>query len=377
MFDGNPLRIRPAAETERTVGRIAISGLSKRFGANLAVADLSLDIDDGQFVTLLGASGCGKTTTLRMLAGFLTPDAGEIRVDGRLLSAAGGVVPPERRGMGMVFQNYALWPHMSVFENVAFGLRAQRLRRAAIATRVTAALRLVGLDHLASRFPGYLSGGQQQRVALARSMVVEPAVLLLDEPLSNLDAKLRERMRAELKELQRRTRITFVYVTHDQTEALALSDRIAVMHEGVLQQYATPFEIYDKPASAHVAEFIGSTNWISGRVSSRAEDDLGRLTLESGDTLCVVLPAGAKPDDRIRVSIRPEDVRLDAGASHTGVNALHGCITDIAFLGSSTDYQVTIGSLILRAQTGRASLHLKGDAVDVHIDPRRCLGMPL
>ena len=202
-------------------------------------------------------------------------------------------------------------------------------------------------------------------------------MLLLDEPLSNLDAKLRERMRAELKELQRRTGITFVYVTHDQTEALALSDRIAVMHDGVLQQYATPFEIYDKPASAYVAEFIGSTNWVIGRVCSRTEDDLGRLVLESGEALCVVLPAGAKLDDRIRVSIRPEDVHLDAGGSDTGANALRGCITDMAFLGSSTDYQVAVGSLILRAQTGRASLHLKGDAVDVHIDPRRCLGMSL
>ena len=208
---------------------ITIRGLSKSFGAGetdvAAVDDVSLDIKDNSFVTLLGPSGCGKTTTLRLIAGYIVPDKGTIEVDGRVVSSAKGVVPPEARGMGMVFQNYAVWPHKTVFENVVFGLKLRKVPTAAAKKRVEETLALVNLSGLEGRYPNELSGGQQQRVALARSLVVEPSILLLDEPLSNLDAKLRERMRVELKELQRRTGITFVYVTHDQAEALALSDR--------------------------------------------------------------------------------------------------------------------------------------------------------
>ena len=245
---------------------IELRNVSKTYAANedghAAVADVSLTVASGEFVTLLGPSGCGKTTTLRLIAGYLIPDAGEISVDGRLLSSPKNVVPPESRGMGMVFQNYAVWPHKTVFENVVFGLRLRNVSRDEARERVGRVLDMVNLAGLESRYPSELSGGQQQRVALARSLVVEPAVLLLDEPLSNLDAKLRERMRSELKTLQRRTGITFIYVTHDQTEALALSDHIAVMHDGRLQQYGTPREVYLEPANHIVADFMGLVNLI-------------------------------------------------------------------------------------------------------------------
>jgi len=248
------------------MARIEIVGLGKCFGPHVALDALHLDIADHQFITLLGPSGCGKTTTLRLLAGFMEPDSGQIAVDGAVLSSPAGSVPPERRGMGMVFQNYALWPHMSVFDNVAFGLTMQRVPAAEARRRVTDMLGIVGLEGVAGRSPSALSGGQQQRVALARSLVTEPSILLLDEPLSNLDAKLRERMRNELKDLQRRTGITFVYVTHDQSEALALSDRIAVMAGGRLQQYGPPLEIYERPANRFVADFMGAANLLDGTV---------------------------------------------------------------------------------------------------------------
>ena len=253
---------------------IAIRGLSKSFGARdasfAAVADLDLEIKDNSFVTLLGPSGCGKTTTLRLIAGYIVPDKGTIEVDGRVLSSPGAVVSPEARGMGMVFQNYAVWPHKTVFENVVFGLKLRRVPTAAAKKQVETALSLVNLSGLEGRYPNELSGGQQQRVALARSLVVEPSILLLDEPLSNLDAKLRERMRTELKELQRRTGITFVYVTHDQAEALALSDHVAVMSGGRLQQYGTPFEVYAHPANRMVADFMGLVNLVPGKVRALA-----------------------------------------------------------------------------------------------------------
>src|SRR5262245_20980105 len=217
---------------------ISIRNLTKTYGdaEMAAVSDLAPEMRDNQFVTLLGPSGCGKTTTLRLIAGYMAPDHGSIHVDGRMVSSKDSVVPPENRGMGMVFQNYAVWPHKTVFENVVFGLRVRRVPSAEARERVARALALVNLTGFEQRLPNELSGGQQQRVALARSLVVEPEILLLDEPLSNLDAKLRERMRGELKQLQRRTGITFIYVTHDQSEALALSDQIAVIHEGRLQQ---------------------------------------------------------------------------------------------------------------------------------------------
>src|SRR6267378_4028997 len=292
---------------------ITIRGLSKSFGARdgevAAVDDVDLDIKDNSFVTLLGPSGCGKTTTLRLIAGYIVPDRGTIEVDGRQVSAPNGVVPPDARGMGMVFQNYAIWPHKSVFENVVFGLKLRKVPREDARKKVTETLALVNLAGLESRYPNELSGGQQQRVALARSLVVEPDILLLDEPISNLDAKLRERMRTELKQLQRRTGITFVYVTHDQAEALALSDQIAVMNLGRVQQYGAPFEVYAHPANRMVADFMGLVNLIPGKVRERSG---AGGTVEVAPELAVKVDAldAFLPGDAVEVAIRPENIRI-------------------------------------------------------------------
>ena len=358
---------------------IGIRGLSKSYGGDArlaAVADLSLDIADGQFVTLLGPSGCGKTTTLRLIAGFMAPDAGTIHADGRLLSSAGQVVPPEERGMGMVFQNYAVWPHRTVFENVVFGLKLRRVAAAEARERVKRTLALVNLTGLEDRLPGELSGGQQQRVALARSLVVEPNILLLDEPLSNLDAKLRERMRGELKELQRRTGITFVYVTHDQSEALALSDRIAVIHGGRLQQLGTPQEVYARPASRVVADFMGLINLLPATVIGK-ESGRGRLQTAAGWTTVADVPATAVPGQRVEIAVRPENVRLlpHTGAALERQDQGHqaATVTECTFLGSIMEYHVTLeDGAVLRVQTHPSEQFAVGDKVAVWIDARRC-----
>ena len=239
---------------------LELDGLGKRFGSHVAVDHLSLQVEKGEFVSLLGPSGCGKTTTLQMIAGFVEPSAGAIRLEGRDLLA----VKPARRGLGIVFQSYALFPHMTVAENVSFGLEMQKVSAAERATRVAETLQLVGLGAFAARFPRQLSGGQQQRVALARALVIRPQILLLDEPLSNLDAKLREEMQIELRQIQRTVGTTTILVTHDQAEAMALSDRIVVMNQGRVEQVGPPHEVYERPASAFVAGFLGKTNLVNG-----------------------------------------------------------------------------------------------------------------
>jgi iron(III) transport system ATP-binding protein len=350
------------------MARIQIDNLSKRYagGQLAAVQTFSLDIADNRFVTLLGPSGCGKTTTLRLIAGYLKPDTGTIAVDGTIVSSPEGVTPPDRRGMGMVFQNYAVWPHKTVFENVSFGLMIRRLGSAEIRTRVMAMLDLVGLQGYEDRLPSQLSGGQQQRVALARSLVVEPGILLLDEPLSNLDAKLRERMRSELKQIQRRTGITFVYVTHDQAEALALSDEIAVMHLGVLQQYGSPRDIYSRPANRVVADFMGQVNFVPGRVSGP-----GRVTVEGGPSLRVELPAGMKAGDAVDLAVRPEDIRLAEADSANGAS-LPARVAELTFLGNLNEYIVSAaGDSRLRVQTHPSVLFQVGDAVALEFDVRQ------
>src|SRR5216683_6188950 len=243
---------------------VEVRGLSKAYGSTVVVDRVDLSIQHGQLLCLLGPSGCGKTTTLRLLAGFVEPDGGEVLVGGRQLSAAGRVVPPEQRNMSMIFQSYAVWPHMTVFDNVAYGLKLRRIARTEMAERVHSMLSLVQLDGLAARYPGELSGGQQQRVALARALVVEPETLLLDEPLSNLDASLREQMRFEIRRIHDETGITMVYVTHDQTEAMVIADRVVVMNVGRIEQIGTPTEIYEAPRSRFVASFIGQTNCLPG-----------------------------------------------------------------------------------------------------------------
>jgi iron(III) transport system ATP-binding protein len=350
---------------------ITIRGLSKSFGAGeadvAAVDDVSLDIKDTSFVTLLGPSGCGKTTTLRLIAGYIVPDKGSIEVDGRVVSSAKGVVPPEARGMGMVFQNYAVWPHKTVYENVVFGLKLRKVPGTEAKRRVEETLGLVNLGGLEGRYPNELSGGQQQRVALARSLVVEPSILLLDEPLSNLDAKLRERMRVELKELQRRTGITFVYVTHDQAEALALSDMVAVMNAGRLQQYGTPFEVYAHPENRMVADFMGLVNLVPGRL--RALKNGGGTIDVAGDlALDVAKIDGLIAGESVDIAIRPENIRL--AAADTAGSAT---ITNHIFLGNISEYYATLPSgQVLRVQTHPLQRFAVGDRVAVEIDAAQC-----
>ncbi len=282
------------------MARLQLDHLAKQYGrgGEPAVQDLSLEVNDGEFVCLLGPSGCGKTTTLRMIGGFLKPDSGDVRIDGVSILNQ----PPERRPTAMVFQRYALWPHMSVWDNIAFGLQVRRRPRSEISSRVTATLELVGLPAMGARYPGQLSGGQQQRVALARALILEPRILLLDEPLSNLDAQLRVHMRTELTTIQRRVGITTVFVTHDQEEAMSIADRIAVMNAGILEQMDTPQEIYARPATLFVATFIGTMNRLDASVDSRGWLRAGPFTAPVPDSAGVSagqLVGGVRPEDLV------------------------------------------------------------------------------
>ena len=348
---------------------ISITGLTKSYTADAnaaTVRDLNIAVPDNCFLTLLGPSGCGKTTTLRLLAGYMKPDAGEIRVGGKLISSPSGAVPPEARGMGMVFQNYAVWPHMNVFDNVAFGLKLRKLPNTEMRARVDKMLGLVNLGGLEARFPNELSGGQQQRVALARSLVVEPDILLLDEPLSNLDAKLRERMRSELKQIQRRTGITFVYVTHDQAEALALSDQIAVMHGGLLQQLGTPQDVYERPANRIVADFMGLTNVLAGRVLDTAA---GETRIEAAGLVLTLPLTGHAAGAAVDVIVRPENIRL----RQTVPSDKAARIVDRVFLGNLSEYQVSLpGGEILRVEAHPSQKLGDGDCVGIDIDEKAC-----
>ncbi|MGN6732673.1 MAG: ABC transporter ATP-binding protein, partial [Candidatus Binatia bacterium] len=317
------------------MAHVELRKLRKMYGKTIAVDGVDLDIDKGEFMTLLGPSGCGKTTTLRMIAGLIEPTDGEIRVGGKLLSSPGTrLVPPEKRNMGMVFQSYAVWPHMKVFDNVAFPLHNLKKSKEEIRRRVRAALDLVKLDGLEDRYPSNLSGGQQQRVALARAMAVEPDILLFDEPLSNLDAKLREEMRFELKEIQRRIGVTSIYVTHDQAEAMAISDRIAVLSRGQIKQIGKPREIYDSPEDPFTAEFIGLANFFPGKATTAKTVSLpGRQELEIDG--CRDL----KEDADVILSIRPHNIKIYKEVNQTR-NELQGIVEKSAYLGDKVDYRI-------------------------------------
>jgi iron(III) transport system ATP-binding protein len=358
------------------MARVVLEGLTKRFGEVGAVRDLDLEIEDGELVSLLGPSGCGKTTTLRLLAGFLVPDGGRIIVDGRVVSAPGDVVPPERRSMSMIFQSYAVWPHKTVFENVAFGLRLRKVSRADLERRVTRMLDLVRLGSLADRYPGELSGGQQQRVALARALVVEPKILLLDEPLSNLDANLREEMRFEIRRLHDEMRITSVYVTHDQAEAMVTSDRIAVMHDGRLEQMGSPEDVYERPSTQFVAGFIGRTNCLPGVVTGEGRVDCGGLAL-SVATNGSALGRGT----RVAVSIRPQSITIERrdAAEPPGLNVLQGQIVRQVYLGEARDYLVGVAGsdVSLRVMTSAKHALKQGEAVRLAIEPEACRVIPV
>ena len=321
--------------------RVRLDGVVKRFKAQAVLAGVSLLIEDGEFFTLLGPSGCGKTTTLRIIAGFYDPDEGTVFFD----EVPQNGVPPAQRGIGIVFQNYALWPHMTVEGNVAYGLKLKRMPDADVRRRVAAALDQVGLSGLERRTPGQLSGGQQQRVAVARALVLNPRVLLLDEPLSNLDAKVRARLRSEIRRLQQDLRITTIYVTHDQEEAMVLSDRIAVMDAGAILQIGTPVELYEQPASLFVADFVGTSNLLPGDIVA-SRDGIADVRTAAG--IVRGTAAGTLgPGTPVMVAVRPENVRLVDGAAPE--TTLPGTVVLTQYLGSLIRYEVeTSGGIVLR-----------------------------
>ena len=304
----------------------------------VAVRDFSLRAEPGEFITFLGPSGCGKTTVLRMLAGLEHADAGDILVDGRSVRA----LPAHRRHIGMVFQNYALFPHMSVFENVAYSLRVRKRPDREVRGEVPAALKAVGLENMAARLPGQLSGGQQQRVALARALVMQPDLLLFDEPLSNLDAKLRVQVRAELRRLQKKLGTTSIYVTHDQDEAMSVSDRIVVMNNGRVEQVGTPEEIYGRPASLFVADFVGQVNVLPGRVVARTN---GHCMIETLD-LRVAVPSERCPSSDVQLIVRPEALRVSAPAD---AGTQPGVVEEVEYRGDRVEYRIRAGATRLVA----------------------------
>jgi iron(III) transport system ATP-binding protein len=345
---------------------VDLRGLTKRFGSLAVVDNVSLRIDHGQLVCLLGPSGCGKTTTLRLLAGFLEPSDGEILVGDRLVSSQARTLPPEQRKMSMIFQSYALWPHMTVAENIVYGLRLRKIDRDTIAKKLKLILETTKLEILAKRYPGELSGGQQQRVALARALIVEPETLLLDEPLSNLDANLREEMRFEIRRLHDQYRYTTVYVTHDQSEAMTTADLIAVMNAGKIDQLGSPEDIYDRPQSEFVARFIGASNVIKGI----ARD--GNHVAFAGATLQVV---GAKltPGQNAVVAIRQHDIQLSTQKPQDAQNAVKATVTRQVFLGASRDYMVeTSDGTTLRIVTATENAVARGSEIWLFLPPERC-----
>jgi iron(III) transport system ATP-binding protein len=344
----------PGALSRASGVDLRVAGLRKSYGSVVAVHDVGFEVPAGQMISLIGPSGCGKTTTLRMIAGLEQPDIGSIVAGGRVLVDGGTRLPPEQRDLGMVFQSYALWPHMSVFDNLAYGLKRRGHARAAIADKVAEVLRIVGMSQYAERFPGQLSGGQQQRVALSRAIATEPGILLFDEPLSNLDAVLREQMRFEIRSLQQRLGITGVYVTHSQDEALAMSDQIAVMRDGRIVQIGMPTEIYGRPRSRFVAAFIGLTNIVELHAIAVDANGVAGL-LPGGATIRarVGAIAQAQSGGTIAVSIRPVEIAIGRGAGvGNAENRLAGRVRTTAFTGGLIDYFVDVGSgLELRVQT--------------------------
>jgi len=364
----------------------AIENLRKTFIApgNVvvnAVDGISLGVGTGKLITLLGPSGCGKTTTLRCLAGLERPEAGRIVIaDETVCDTDKGIfVPPSDRGIGMVFQSYAIWPHMTVFENVAFPLKVARDRKysaAEIKDRVQRSLDMVRMSGYESRPATQLSGGQQQRLAFARGLVREPQILLLDEPLSNLDAKLREQMRVELKLLQKRLGITTVYVTHDQSEALALSDEIAVFNFGRIMQRGTPQEVYRQPKTQFVADFIGSANFLNGKVQeTRAAENVAMVETRHGLFRCIFGQA-VSPGQDVLISARPEDLQLSDRPPGDGLNALSGKVAHRVFLGEVVDYLVDTGEGELRVRAKPELDFSIGQAVHVGISPLKCVALP-
>ncbi|HEY0223597.1 MAG TPA: ABC transporter ATP-binding protein [Pseudolabrys sp.] len=345
---------------------VELRGLTKRYGTAAVVDNISLHIEHGHLVCLLGPSGCGKTTTLRLIAGFVEPSDGEIRVGDKLISSPAGTVPPERRNMSMIFQSYALWPHMTVAENIVYGLKLRRLPRDVIGQKLDAILATTKLAPLASRYPGELSGGQQQRVALARALIVEPETLLLDEPLSNLDANLREEMRFEVRRLHDAYRYTTVYVTHDQSEAMTTADLICVMNGGKIEQSGSPQEIYDRPRSEFVARFIGSSNVVKGKGLDGGRVEIAGVSLRCTGEKVV---AGAQT----AVSIRPHDITLSANRPAEKENVVPATVVRQVFLGDSRDYMVELKDASqVRVVTAAEENIPQGSTIWLHMPGERC-----
>jgi len=354
--------------------RVQLKGITKHFGTLTAIDDVSLTIEEGEFFTLLGPSGCGKTTLLRTIAGFHAPEAGEIRFGDRVVNH----VPPHRRETGMVFQNYALFPHLSVYDNVAYGLRARKVPRDEMADRIVTILKSVQLEGLEQRLPSQLSGGQQQRVALARALVISPQILLMDEPLSNLDAKLRVSMREEIRSIQKRLGITTIYVTHDQEEAMAVSDRIAILCRGRIEQVGTPAGIYFRPVSRFSAEFMGSSNILEFVVLGH-DEQTSMITAEA-DGQRVLLKGGRPAGRSVRFTIRPEWIRVVETPRAEDQNILSGTVVSSSFLGSMVRYRVTgPGGQVLTIEVHNpeeARIHPDGHTIRYQIPPDRPVILP-
>jgi iron(III) transport system ATP-binding protein len=351
------------------MARLSVEDLVVGYGRIMAVRNVSFQVEDGEFVSLLGPSGCGKTTTLRCIAGLEGSIAGTIRIGDETVAAEGLDIPPEKRGINMVFQSYAVWPHMIVFDNVAYGLRTRRESSSSIAAKVRDALKLVGLEGFSDRYGTDLSGGQQQRVALARAIVTSPRLLLFDEPLSNLDAGLRDRMRFELVDLQRRLGQTSLYVTHDQSEAMLMSDRIILMRDGEIIQSGTPRELYDRPATRFAAEFLGNSNILEGKIV-RARLDGSALVSLPGNQLIegrFARPEYAQSAEAVLVSVRAEGISITG--DETGTNCFAVEVEAASFLGASITCLLKAGSLTLRAEFPARGAPNPGEAIHVRIDP--------
>ncbi len=360
------------------MSNLKLVNIVKKYGKVVAIDNLSLEVRDGELVTLLGPSGCGKTTTLRTITGFLTPDSGDIYINERRITD----IPPEKRGIGLVFQNYALWPHMTVFQNLAFGLQMHRIPRDEIKKRVKQYLEMVGLSGYEDRYPRELSGGQQQRVALARALVLQPDILLLDEPLSNLDALLRERMRFEIARIHKESGVTTVYVTHDQTEAMVISDRIVILNKGRIMQEGKPWDIYERPANKFVASFMGNTSFIEGVVTDIRDEYAG---IKTDDGLLIYgTGRGVGVGEKAVIAIRPENVKFvsPSGRDVVGrsklknVNLFPVKIERESYVGEVIDYQLRINRWSIRAKSPVAEKIETGESAKIYLDPDKMPILP-
>jgi iron(III) transport system ATP-binding protein len=345
--------------------RVSIQNLTKKFGETVVIKDVSLEVNDQELFFLLGPSGCGKTTLLRLIAGFYQPDEGRLFFNDKPMNG----VPPHRRNTGMVFQNYALWPHMTVAENVAYGLDVRGVSAAEKKRRVNEALAIVQMDELAHRAPNQLSGGQQQRVALARALVIRPDVLLLDEPLSNLDARLRLEMRDEIRRIHAQTRITTVYVTHDQKEALSLADRMAVMRDGVIEQLGDPRAVYRSPANRFVSDFIGETNWLQAEVQRRSDDEV--IVMTDFGEFHAPRDARLSVNQKVWMGFRPEAVEMGADRR----NSLATTIAHVSYLGEIEQYELRLSpsATIKAVEQNPQQIRRVGQPLAVHVSPHNLL----